>query len=230
MHGNELGAIGKSGFNLNVGNQLGNTVHHITPREDAAALAHQLSDGFSVACAFHYGCADERNRFWVIEFQAARAAPFSQQGSRKNQQLVFFTGSQFHESLSNTVIEIATSLLGLLTNQASVDAEHILYLPAGLHFSPWLAFSNINELRGGYNLGLRCVCLFSFIAENVTGAFIEMRCIMSPNSRRICFNCDAVLLEPGDLSQFPLIHAPAVTVPKHPLAARAERHFKSQEL
>ena len=68
------------------------------------------------------------------------------------------------------------------------------------------------------------------MAINDTGNFIEMQCVMNLNSRRFGFDCDAVLLEPGDLPQFSLLHVAAITVPQHPIAARAGRHFKSQEL
>ena len=96
MHGDKLGAIGKSGLYLNVGNHLGDAVHHIGPGQHRPAFAHQLGHGFAVARTFHYRRADQRHGFGVVEFETARLAPFGQQASGEDEQFVFFAGGQFH--------------------------------------------------------------------------------------------------------------------------------------
>jgi hypothetical protein len=54
---------------------------------------------------FHHGGADQRQGLGVVQLQAARLAPFRQQGGREDQQLVFFTRSQFHVVSLNTLMD-----------------------------------------------------------------------------------------------------------------------------
>ncbi len=96
MHGDQLGAVGKCGFDLYVWNHLGDAVHHIRTCEYVAAFAHELRNRFAIARAFHDGGADEGHGFRVIEFQASGFAAFGQQRRCEYQEFVFFAGCEFH--------------------------------------------------------------------------------------------------------------------------------------
>ena len=85
MNRDQLGAIRKSRFNLNVGNHLGDALHHIGAGEDGAAFAHELGHGLAVARTFHDGGADHCHGFGVIELEATGAAALGQQAGGEDQ-------------------------------------------------------------------------------------------------------------------------------------------------
>src|SRR6476469_5900386 len=76
VNGNELAAVREGGFDLDIGDHFGDAVHDVGPREDGGAIGHQLRHALAVARAFHDGGADQGHRFRVVEFEAARQAPF----------------------------------------------------------------------------------------------------------------------------------------------------------
>ncbi len=70
----------------------------LTPREKDKLLLFTaaLVAERRLARAFHNKGADQRDRFRVIELYPAREAAFGNQRGGEQQQLVFFSGSQFH--------------------------------------------------------------------------------------------------------------------------------------
>jgi len=98
MHGDELGAVGEGGFDLDVRNHLGHAIHHVGTGEHIAAIAHQLRHGFAVARALHHGGTDEGHGLGVVELQATGLSALGQQGGGEDQELVFFAGGEFHSA------------------------------------------------------------------------------------------------------------------------------------
>ena len=128
MHGHQLGAVRKRGFDLDIWNHFGDAIHHIGFGEHMAAFAHELRDGFAIPCTFHHSGADEGDRFWVVELQSACFAALGQQGSGEEKEFVFFAGGEFHEFIILELSLIASALTILV---------HVLF--GALHrFMAWL--------------------------------------------------------------------------------------------
>src|SRR5882724_10115201 len=56
MHGHELRAIRKCGFDLYLGNHLGDPLHDLRPRDDGTPVAHQFRHRLAVARALQNRC------------------------------------------------------------------------------------------------------------------------------------------------------------------------------
>ena len=95
----QLGAVWKGGLDLNIGNHVGNAIHHVGAGEQAAAFAHELGYGFTVARTFHDRCADKGNRFGVVELKASGFSSFGQEPGSEYQKFVFFAWGEFHGAL-----------------------------------------------------------------------------------------------------------------------------------
>src|SRR5579863_2227224 len=59
VHGDELRAIGKCGFDLNLGNHLGNSLHDLRPRNDGGAVTHQFRNRLAVTRSLQNGGRDQ---------------------------------------------------------------------------------------------------------------------------------------------------------------------------
>jgi len=92
----EFGAIWKSGFNLDVWNHIGHTIHHITGTQYTSGLIHELSHSLALSGALHDKCADECNGFRVIQFEAFGPSSLSQQRGCEDEQFIFFARREFH--------------------------------------------------------------------------------------------------------------------------------------
>ena len=99
MHGDQLGAIRKGCFHLNVGNHFCNTVHDICTCEQGATFAHELGYGFAIACTFHDGCTDVGHSFWVIQLKATGFSALGQEPCCEYEEFVFFAWGEFHGAL-----------------------------------------------------------------------------------------------------------------------------------
>ena len=71
MNGDELAAVGKCGFDLDVVNHLGDAIHDLRAGEHLRPGFHQSSDAFTVPRAFQDKVGDERHCFRVVELDAA---------------------------------------------------------------------------------------------------------------------------------------------------------------
>src|SRR5882757_186776 len=104
VHGDELGAVGESGFDLDVVDHFGDAIHHLVAGEDVGALLHQLGDAFAVARAFQDEVADQRHRFRMVELDAAIEAAARHDRGHRNQQFVFFPRRQIHSFSKSTLL------------------------------------------------------------------------------------------------------------------------------
>jgi len=94
MHGDELGAVGKSCLDLNVVDHLGDALHDLAATENACAVLHQLRDAAAVTCPFENEIGDEGHGFGVVEFDATLQATARHHRRHGNKQLVFFSRCQ----------------------------------------------------------------------------------------------------------------------------------------
>ena len=99
MNGDELGAVGKRGFDLDVVNHLGDAVHALRAGDDVRPVAHQLGNGAAVARAFQDEIGNQRHRFRMVELDATLEPAARHHGGNRDQHLVFFPGRQIHEVL-----------------------------------------------------------------------------------------------------------------------------------
>src|SRR5580658_1642023 len=75
VHGDELGAIGKRRLDLNFRNHFGDAVHHLRAGDDIGAALHEFGDAVAVARALENEIGNQRNRFRMVELDAALKAP-----------------------------------------------------------------------------------------------------------------------------------------------------------
>nr|GEU28209.1 hypothetical protein [Tanacetum cinerariifolium] len=129
MNRNELAAVGESGFHLDVRDHFGDAVHDVLARQDGLPFGHQLRHGLAVARTFHDGARDQRHRLGIIEFQPARQAPFGHDAGGENEQLVFFSWSQFH-GMSSSCLPDARRDRVARQQVRTQAAPHVQHQPA----------------------------------------------------------------------------------------------------
>ncbi len=100
MDGDQLGAIGEGGFDLDLRDHFRDAFHHLFAAEQGGAEVHQLGHGLAIASTFQQGRRDVGHGFRIVEFHPTGQAPFGHQTSGKNQHFVFFAGCQVHGSES----------------------------------------------------------------------------------------------------------------------------------
>src|SRR6185437_16045523 len=98
VHRHQLGAVRKSGFNLNFRNHFGYAVHHLRTGDDVRTFLHELGDRASVARAFENEIGDERDSFRVIELDAALEPASRHHRRHGDQKLIFFARCQIHRA------------------------------------------------------------------------------------------------------------------------------------
>src|SRR5215471_9715820 len=96
VHGDQLGAVWESRFNLNFRNHFGYAIHHLRARDDMRAFLHELGYRAPVACAFENEIGDERDGLRVIELDAALEAASRHHRRRGDQKLILFARCQIH--------------------------------------------------------------------------------------------------------------------------------------
>ena len=96
MDGDQFGAVRESGLDLDVVKHLGDALHDVVSTEHPATADHQFGDGASVAGAFEQVVGEDRDRFGVVEFQAARLSTSRQFSGVGQQQAVLFVRGQKH--------------------------------------------------------------------------------------------------------------------------------------
>src|ERR1051326_2823880 len=96
MDRDELRAVGKRALDLNLGNHVGDAVHHGVGGEDRGSDAHDLGHRSAVANELEDLRGDERDRLGMIELQAARARLARELGGREDEELVDFARREVH--------------------------------------------------------------------------------------------------------------------------------------
>src|SRR5580693_6878143 len=99
VHGDELGAVRERRLDLDLGDHFGDAVHHLGAADDVGAGFHQFGDATPVARAFDDEIRDQRNRFGMIELDAAFEPPPRHHRRHGDQQLVFLARGELHGSL-----------------------------------------------------------------------------------------------------------------------------------
>ena len=74
VDGDEFGAVGEGGFDLDVVDHVGDAFHDVGDFEKRGAVAHEVGDGAAVAGALDDLVGDDGDGFGVVEFDAAGLA------------------------------------------------------------------------------------------------------------------------------------------------------------
>ena len=96
VHGDQLGAVGEGRLDLDVVDHRGDAVHHLVGGDDMRARLHQFGDRAPVARALDDEIGDQRDRFGMVELDAALEAPARDHRRHGDQQFVFFAWRQIH--------------------------------------------------------------------------------------------------------------------------------------
>ncbi|MOA14430.1 hypothetical protein D3C78_1345310 [compost metagenome] len=96
MDGDQFGAVGERGLDLNFRDHFRDALHHLFAGQQGGAQVHQVGHGPAVASAFKQGCGNVGHGLRVIEFHAASQTPLGHQAGGEDQQLVFFAWGQVH--------------------------------------------------------------------------------------------------------------------------------------
>ena len=104
MNGDELRSIGERPLDLDLANNLGNSVHDGVGREHIGSERHDLGHCPTVADHFEDLGGDERDRLGVIQLQTPRASSSGELAGRKNQELVDLARGQVHENVIARII------------------------------------------------------------------------------------------------------------------------------
>src|SRR5262249_38971006 len=98
MNGDELRAVRKRAFHLDLADHVPHTLHHGVARKDRRPDAHDLGDRLAVADELEELSRDQRDGLRMIELQAA-AAPFSRElTGTDDEELVDLAWSQVHQN------------------------------------------------------------------------------------------------------------------------------------
>src|SRR5215468_12759790 len=100
MDRDELGAVRKRAFHLDLADHLAYAFHHAVQRENRRPDAHDLGNRSSVADQFEDFRGDQRNRFRMIEPEPAGAPPSRELAGAEDEELVDFARYQMHEESS----------------------------------------------------------------------------------------------------------------------------------
>ena len=103
MHSDQLRAIRERRLDLDFRNHLTDAVHDIFPRQNAAAKAHDLGDALAFTGQFQQLSGDERDRFGMIEFEAAFSARTGELSGDEDQELIAFLRRQVHGEFTESV-------------------------------------------------------------------------------------------------------------------------------
>src|SRR5688572_18937975 len=99
VNGDQLGAIGKGGFHLDVVDHLGNALHDLVAGDERGAVAHEFGHGLAVAGTFENLGGDQGDDLGVVQLQAAVTTTSGKVASHDHQQLLLFARGQVHGSV-----------------------------------------------------------------------------------------------------------------------------------
>ena len=96
MDGDEFGAVGEGGLDLDLVDHLGDAFHDLVAREECGAEAHEIGDGTAVAGAFHDLVGDDGDGLGIVELEAAGLAPAGKIGGDDDQEFFALARGQMH--------------------------------------------------------------------------------------------------------------------------------------
>lgn len=92
----ELRAVGKSPFDLNLDKHLRNAIHHVHPAEKSSAEIHELGDGLSVANQLEKLGRDQRDGLRVVQTNAPCQALLCNNASSVEEQFIDVSRCKVH--------------------------------------------------------------------------------------------------------------------------------------
>src|SRR2546423_1254366 len=96
MNGDQFGAIGKSAFDLNLGDHFRNARHDLISPKELPAKIHQFGDAFAVADEFEELGRDEGEALGMIKANAASQSFLGKKTCVMKQEFVYLTRRQVH--------------------------------------------------------------------------------------------------------------------------------------
>ncbi len=93
MDGDQLGTIREGGFDLDVMDHLGNTLHHVIAGEQRRTERHQLRNGPAVSCPFQDFGRNIGHDFRIVELQSLALRRSATKAAVKISSLSFSRGS-----------------------------------------------------------------------------------------------------------------------------------------
>ncbi|GIT28090.1 MAG: hypothetical protein Ct9H300mP1_01360 [Planctomycetaceae bacterium] len=99
MDGDQLGAVGEGPFDLDLGEHLGDPVHHLPTSKELPAQVHQLGNGPTVTDELQQLGRDKGNGFGVIEFQSTGESLLGDEPGVVKHQLLDFARTQVHQQV-----------------------------------------------------------------------------------------------------------------------------------
>src|SRR5215510_11709237 len=96
--GDELRAVGKRAFHLDLVDHVGHPFHHGAERKNSRPDAHDLRDRLAVAYELEDLGGDQRNRFRMIELHAAGKSFSRELAGAEDEELFDVTRSQAHDT------------------------------------------------------------------------------------------------------------------------------------
>ncbi len=123
MNGDELCAIGKCGFDLNVVDHFGHTIHHLFTGDDVRACLHKIGNRAPIAGTFNDKIADQCDRFRMIEFYPALQTAAGNHGGHGDQKLVFFLGVKFMTSFQTSYFQSGMHSAGVKSGGIAANSK-----------------------------------------------------------------------------------------------------------
>ena len=96
MHGDELAAVWKRAFDLDLVDQLRHSFGDVFRAQELPAEVHQLGDGAAVANELEQLRGDERHRLGMVQPEAPREPLLREDAGLVKEELVDFFRSQMH--------------------------------------------------------------------------------------------------------------------------------------
>jgi len=101
MHRHEFGAVGKRRLDLHAFDHLGHTLHDLITEQNARTPFHQIGHAMTITRAFDDEVGNQRNRFWVVEFNASLEPASRNLRGHGDQELVFLSRCQMHDAIGS---------------------------------------------------------------------------------------------------------------------------------
>src|SRR5215831_10826112 len=93
----EFGAVGKGRFHLHLANHVHDAFHHLIGGEYFSASGHELGYRLAVTRPFQDEVRYDRDAFGIIQLDASRQAPASDQRRKGDHELVSFPRCEVHD-------------------------------------------------------------------------------------------------------------------------------------
>src|SRR5262245_40479328 len=99
VNGDELGPVGEGGFDVDLLDHVGDAVHELIASQYLPALRHELGNRFSISGPLEEDIGDQRDALGIIQLEASREPPPSDDRGDRDHELVPFAWREVHRRL-----------------------------------------------------------------------------------------------------------------------------------